>query len=135
MITLSDYIGVWADNPDWTKIVSDNALELLKRVNALLTDYQIGGGKLRINPKTKTHVSGETGGGFRPLNYPVGASKSSHKVGMAVDIYDYDDNLKKWLMRHQDMLIKHDLYLENPQFTDSWVHLQTRKTRNRLFNP
>lgn len=130
------YVGVWAGHKDWTPECQRNALILLDKVNALLMDYVAStGNDLSINPKTKTYISGETGGGFRPQDYPVGASKSTHKLGMGIDIYDRNDKLKNWIVRHQDVLLKHDLYAENPQFTDSWLHLQTRKTRNRIFNP
>jgi len=135
MITLKDYYGVWELHADVTKTVTGNALDMLNRVNALLTDYQASGGVLPTNPKTKTFVSGETGGGFRPQSFPIGASKSSHKTGQGVDIYDPKDNLKNWLMRHQHVLIARNLYMEDPRFTDTWCHLQSRPTRNRVFMP
>ena len=136
MITLSDYFGVWKNHKDLTDEVRINALMLLKKVNALIVDYGAKtGNDLSVNPKTKSFVSGETGGGFRPQDYPVGASKSSHKVGMGIDIYDRDDKLKNWLVKNKEFLVKHELYMENPSFTDSWTHLQSRPTKNRIFTP
>ena len=135
MITLAQYVGVWSNSKDWTDITEANAIHLLEKVNALLDDYAQVKGIININPKTKSEVSGETGGGFRPQDYPVGASKSTHKTGQGVDIYDYNDKFKTWLMKNIELLHKHELYMEHPSFTDSWVHLQTRATKNRVFFP
>jgi hypothetical protein len=135
MITLQQYIGPWKNCKDWNDTVEQNANDLIERVNALLDDYAIDGGIVPINPKTKSEISGETGGGFRPQDYPVGASKSTHKTGQGVDLYDRSDLLKKWLVRKPEILIKHGLYMEAPAFTDTWCHLQTRATRNRIFYP
>jgi len=135
MITLRDYIGVWEFHEDVTTKVIGNALDMLNRVNALTAEFEASGGVSLTNPKTKTQVSGETGGGFRPQEFPVGANLSSHKTGEGVDKYDPKDTFKNWVMRHQDLLIKHNLYMEDPRFTDTWCHLQSRPTRNRVFIP
>jgi hypothetical protein len=135
MITLQQYIGPWAKSKDWTGLTSENAKDLLAKVNALLDDYAKDGGIVPINPKTKSEISGETGGGFRPQDYPIGASKSTHKTGQGVDIYDRSDKLKYWIAKNPEVLVKHDLYMEAAAYTDTWVHLQTRATRNRIFFP
>lgn len=72
--------------------------------------------QLRINPK---------------------AIGSSHLYGCAVDIADKDGKLAKWLLAHKDLLEKYGLYMEDPKYTNGWVHLQTYapKSMNRIFIP
>ena len=140
MITLSQYAGIHAISDDWkaNPIRISNAKELLKRVNmlidALQQDHQY---QPKINPKTGSQVSGETLGGFRPQNCPIGAHESSHKVGMGVDIFDPSETLDDLLDKHPEYLAKFDLYREASKKTPTWCHLQTRKTKSgkRTFLP
>jgi hypothetical protein len=76
--------------------------------------------------------------GYRPsgVNASVGgAKKSAHMSCQAVDFFDPDGEVAKFCMNNIDLLIKLDLYLESPAHTKGWVHLQTRKTKNRIFIP
>jgi hypothetical protein len=65
-----------------------------------------------------------------------GSPKSSHLSCEAIDIYDPDGKIKKWLADN-NLLIKYNLYMEHPSATPSWAHLQTRPTRSgrRVFFP
>ena len=65
------------------------------------------------------------------------AMGSSHLYGCAVDIADPDGKLGKWLLEHKDLLEKCGLWMENPEKTKGWSHLQSYapKSMNRVFNP
>lgn len=112
-----------------------NAEELLRRVNALLSAFVADGGVLNKNPYTKSYISGEKYGGFRPQDCPIGAPKSAHKLGMAVDVYDKGNQLDSWLT--DLVLLKFDLYREAPEKTINWAHLSTKApgSGKRTFYP
>lgn len=137
MITLDQYVGVWKNHENWNGTNQYAAALLLDRVNALLKDYIKAGRELEINPKTKSHVSGEIYGGFRPLDCPIGAKNSSHKLAMAVDVYDPFNSLDIWIDANPSVLEKHNLYREHASATRNWCHLSTKAPRSgkRTFFP
>lgn len=65
------------------------------------------------------------------------AMGSSHLYGCAVDISDPDGKLKAWCMANKTKLVECGLWMENPDKTRSWTHLQSYapKSMNRVFNP
>lgn len=78
--------------------------------------------------------------GYRPGHFNKaagGAAKSSHLTCEAIDISDTDGSFAKWCLDNIPVLEKAGLYLENPDYTKGWVHLQTREpgSGNRIFNP
>ena len=137
MITLQDYFGDKVHSVEYNL----NALTLLYRVNNLLAAYITDTGNLvLINPVTGNQISGSTSGdgGFRLQTSTTGGSKSAHRQGMAVDIYDIGGQyLDKWLDKNPDALIKYDLYREEASQTINWCHLSTRKplSARRTFKP
>lgn len=136
-ITLADYLGPWADHPDLTPERRDNAVRLLAAVNPLLAELERSSIRTRSNPKTGTLISGETGGGFRPQAFPVGAPLSAHKTGEAVDVFDPYGSIGGYLYVRQNLLVKHGLWMEAPSATTGWCHLQIRpvKSGRTVFNP
>jgi hypothetical protein len=67
-------------------------------------------------------------------NHAVGgAPDSAHLTGEAADIADVDGLLKLWLT--EERLIAFGLWMEDPQATPTWAHLQVRPARNRIFAP
>lgn len=62
---------------------------------------------------------------------------SSHLYGCAVDIADADGKLKVWCKANQKKLIECGLWMESPEVTKTWCHLQIYcpKSMNRIFNP
>jgi len=134
-ITLRDYFGGKPHTPEQEA----NAVELLKLVNALLTDYVANGGIMTIDPDTGTYISGAKGGdgdgGFRLPVSTTGKSGSKHRTAQAVDVSDQDNKLDAWITR--DILVEHGLWREAEQWTNTWTHLQTvpPKSGNRSFNP
>ena len=137
MITINQYFGVWSSSQDVTGKVKQNAVELVARVNALLADIAIAGIESPINQKTKSQISGEVYGGFRPQDCPIGASSSSHKTGEGVDVFDPLGKIDAHIDRCPELLVKHNLYREHAKDTSTWCHLQTRKTKSgkRTFLP
>lgn len=65
------------------------------------------------------------------------AMGSSHLYGCAVDIADPKGELAKWLETRMSTLMNCGLWLENPEKTKGWIHLQSYAPRsmNRIFNP
>lgn len=131
-ITLADYFGPWVDEIDEYK---EAAEEMLDKVNRLLMTAEAHGVDLKINPVTKTYVSGKTYGGFRPQDCPQGAPQSSHKQARAVDVYDPQGELDRWITDAR--LAEFDLYREHPNATAGWCHLSDKapKSGRRTFIP
>lgn len=130
-ITLEEYFNGF----DHTQEHTESAAELLKRVNALIKYAIECGVKVAVNKKTGCIISGEKYGGFRPQDCPIGAPKSSHKIAKSVDIYDASGSLDAWIT--DAILVKFDLYRENPDHTAGWCHLSTHapKSGRRTFIP
>jgi hypothetical protein len=137
VITLSEYVGPHRNSPDWTPARQQNATKLLAACLSLELEMAKDGVAFPINPATKSGVSGQTFGGFRPQNCPQGAPNSSHKEGMAVDRYDPHGEIDVWLMAHQNRLTANGLYIEHPSATNGWSHWTTRApgSGNRVFYP
>ena len=129
MITLEEYFGPKSH----TAAQADAADDLLARVNALILE---SGMRLAIDADTGTQISGVKGGsgsgGFR-LAMEAGAPKSAHKEARAVDVFDPFGALDRWIT--DEVLEKHGLWREDPPYTPSWVHLQTRPATRRTFEP
>lgn len=105
------------------KQVLSNSRVLLTRVNKLL-------GMLELDAPV------EVSSGYRDADYNVkigGARRSSHVLGMAVDLRDVDNRLKPLIT--EEMLIECELFMESPIHTPTWLHLQTRPTNSRIFLP
>jgi len=57
------------------------------------------------------------------------ASPSSyHITGLAVDIRDSDGSLARYLLNNQDLLIRANLWMQNPNETSGYVHFDARPT-------
>jgi uncharacterized protein YcbK (DUF882 family) len=114
---------------DWTPEVEANAIKFLAIVGSFLDELGI---------KEITISSG-----FRPLainNKTLHAAKSSyHMSGLAIDCKDNQkQDLAKLIASRPDLLRKHGLFLEDPNSTHYWAHIDmgTRADRpNRIFIP
>ena len=78
--------------------------------------------------------------GYRPGYYNTqagGAKKSPHISCEAIDVLDSSGEFAKWCLENTHELAKAGLYMEDPEYTIGWVHLQTRKPRSgkRVFKP
>ena len=76
-------------------------------------------------------------------NAAIGGSKKSHHMTCkACDFKDADGKLSAWCLVNQDLLEANGLWLENPEFTKGWTHLDTglrdtkiKRKHKRVFNP
>ena len=137
MITLEQYLGLWAKSKDLTPERLGNAQKLMIAINNLVAEMETAGVRFQVNPATHSQVSGVTFGGFRPQSCPQGAPHSNHKEGCAVDIYDPAGDVDAWLMKHLDRLEAHGIYIEHPDSTIHWSHWQivAPHSGNRVFHP
>lgn len=124
-ITSSGKYPERAKSYELTANVIKNAKILLDKVNLLLE---------KLDVKEDIKISS----GFRPsyINklVPNSAKKSAHMTGEALDLALMSDKIKTIPL---ELLKECDLYLEHPDFTKTWRHLQTRRTAsgNRVFKP
>ena len=129
MITLADYwMGRDIRYPaDLTDVVIDNAAELLDRVNLLISHASQDGVQPVTDAATWTHVAS----GWRPKSVNDATSSagknSRHITGRAIDLRDdpVKRQLARWCLAHLDKLAEIGLWMEDPQWTPSWVHLQS----------
>ncbi len=123
MITLKEYLmGRDKDFP-LDMLQAQNAAELLARINWLF-------GTLKLKPSVSS--------GYRPsvINKKIGGSKmSTHTVCAGIDLHDPDGMLAAKMLDHLDLLEECGLWLENPQYTKNWIHLDMKQRKNRVFNP
>jgi hypothetical protein len=132
VITISQY---WMGRDtthagELTKEIRRNAVETVWRTNDVL---------LRYAEATERDVI-DVNSGWRPpkLNALAGGAERSHHLsGRAIDLPDNDGGLKKWLMANPHVLAECGLYMEHPDATPTWCHLQTvaPKSGNRIFRP
>lgn len=78
--------------------------------------------------------------GYRPGSFNTaagGAKKSNHMVCLACDFHDPNGDLDAYCMSNLHVLEQCGLYLEHPDHTIGWCHLQciAPKSGNRVFKP
>lgn len=121
LILPTEYLmGRDRDNP-LTISQSYNMADLLSRVNWLISRV---GGEYSVTS------------GYRPssINATVGGAKlSAHTTCQAIDLAG--NELAIELQKNTQLLIECGLYLEHPDYTEKWTHLQSRPTKNRVFIP
>lgn len=108
-----------------TSVMEGNLNHLLASVNKLILAY----GKF---PGVSS--------GYRPPAHNAkvgGAPNSCHLTCEAVDLRDKDGELKKWCLANLAVLEDCGLYMEHPDATPTWCHLQTRMpgSGSRVFRP
>jgi len=136
-VSIDEYLATYKGHPDATQEVLDNASDLLYKCNKLYALAYADGCELPDNPKTGSGVSGRTDGGFRPGNSHTGAPNSTHKTGQGVDRYDPSRRFAAWCLANLDHLKECELWMEDPRWTPSWVHLQSipPKSKKRVYIP
>lgn len=112
---------------DLTREIELNAADLVGRCNMLAKEM----------PWPLPRVSS----GWRPpsVNAKVkgAAKRSNHMIGNAVDFSDPDGRMARWCFDNQPILERVGLWLEHPEATPTWCHLQRVAPRsgNRVFRP
>lgn len=115
-----------------TEQLRSNAATLLKRVNGLLLDL------LPLLRESGHSLLFKVSSGYRPGYYNTqagGAKYSMHLVCGAVDIADPGNVLDSCILKCPDLLQKWQLWLEHPNHTPGWVHLDTRSRPSHVFLP
>lgn len=126
MITIDQYLHLKDQYPDeYNDEIGANAKELLDRVNKLLAMHQ-GQSVLRS--------------GWRPAEHNKtigGAPNSLHLTGCAVDVADVDGSLAVWLKANEKYMEDFQLWAEEPSYTKTWCHLQSKppKSGKRFYIP
>ncbi len=123
VLTSSNRFPEREKSEECTSLVRQNAADTAERVTKLLEDIDYA-----------TYVTS----GFRTRQSnkkAKGAIFSAHLQGRAVDLFDPDGKLANKILAKPQVLVDYDLYLENPQYTKGWVHLDTTKRKNRIFIP
>lgn len=129
MITLAQY---WMGRDkqyasELTDATRANAADLVERCNHLASALPFP------LPKVTS--------GWRPAavnaKIPNAAKLSNHMTGNAVDFSDPNGKFDAWCMAHLDELERVGLWLESPDSTPSWTHLQRVPPRSgrRVFHP
>lgn len=124
MITAKEILGE-VKQEDLSDELKKNLEVLLERVNKFRKEYN---SPMYVNS------------GYRSpdKNAAVGGAKNSaHMSCQAVDFRDNDGKIKQYIADNKDILERCDLYMEDPDYTKTWVHLQSRPTKsgNRIFKP
>lgn len=104
-----------------------NAGRTIARVNELLRE--IGAARTRVNSGWRPHSINAA--------VPNASARSRHLTCEAIDLRDDDGALDAWCMGHLDRLERVGLWLEHPDATPGWCHVQTVPPRSgrRVFMP
>jgi len=138
MITFDQYIGKYSDSTDLNESVCHNINnKLLPTVNRLVSFIKMSGHIFLPNPITNSIISGSGNGGFRPQNCKTGAKNSLHKRGLAIDIYDPNNYIDRYLQHNLGLLEGLEVWLELPASTYGWSHWQVLPppSNKRIFIP
>ncbi|PPE75483.1 hypothetical protein C3942_00900 [Solimonas fluminis] len=128
MISLPDFwMGRDKIHPkDLSQEIRDNAALTVAKVNNLLAIAKI---------------DAKVSSGWRPPAINAGvkgaAKKSRHMTGQAVDLADPKGDLDRWCLDNLAELERIGLWLEHPDATPTWCHLQTVPpgSGRRVFRP
>lgn len=123
-ITAEKYFGPYAASPDATPQVRASAEAMIAMVNDLRETAIAAGVPEYINPFNASPISGSGHGGFRDQACTIGATRSTHKTGHGVDIWDPHRELARWCIENLAELRARGLHMEDPRWTPTWVHLQ-----------
>lgn len=121
MITSETYFGKETVDAK----TATQAQDLLAKVNSFL-EHVPGEHKMTSGYRSPEH------------NAKIGGAKlSNHMTGNAVDIYDPNKELARFVFRKQLLLADYGLYCEDMRCTRNWVHFQNVAPRSgsRFFIP
>jgi hypothetical protein len=127
-ITLADYFmgRDWSHANELNRELRANAGLTVARANALL---ECAG------------FAGTVSSGWRPhaINtaIPTASARSKHLTCQAIDLGDGDDALDSWCVHNLRVLKELGLWLEHPDATPGWCHVQIVPPRSgrRVFMP
>ena len=114
-----------------------NAAVTVERVNRLLYVMAQHGVHAECRPDSGSPVAS----GWRPVainaRVPAAVPDSPHIIGAACDLYDPLNALDGWCVAHAHVLADLELWLEHPEYTEGWCHVQIVALRcgSRMFRP
>ena len=76
--------------------------------------------------------------GYRTIEHEKNhgrSGKSDHCRCQAIDIYDPDRALCKWVHENEEFLSIVGLWIEHTNYTPNWVHFTTKPKSKRFFIP
>lgn len=137
-ITIEDYFAGRdkAYPKDLTDEIRRAAEDTVSRINLLLF-HAVKDGLVLIASNKRSLVNS----GWRPpaINAATkgAAARSRHMTGQACDVSDPTGTFKKWCLANLDELAAIGLWMESPEATPTWCHLQTvpPHSGNRVFHP
>ena len=128
VLTLDNYFGTYADRyeEELTTEIRNNGEHTIDLANRLLSFF---GEERSINSGWRPQAINERTHGA--------AQHSKHITGQAIDLTDRDRLLAIWCLTNQSVLCDIGLWMEDPRWTSTWVHIQTvtPKSGNRIFIP
>jgi hypothetical protein len=130
MITKEEILMGRIKYEDLSQELKDNLDRLVIALNVIRTAY---GQIMRVSSGYRSPAK----------NAAIGGAKKSHHMNcMACDFKDADGKLDAWLLDNQDLLEANGLWLESPDHTPGWAHLDTgvrntqiKRKHKRTFNP
>ena len=123
-VTLAQLLGRYGAEP-WSEAEFASGRHLCLAWNTLASAAYGEGVILPINPATGCSIGGTGNGGARPKGSKVGAPGSKHQLLMALDWFDPQRALMRWLLSYGlERAAALGMYFEHPQWTRSWVHGQ-----------
>jgi len=123
-LSLSNLLGPYAGEP-WSPAELASGEHTVAAWNTLAAAAEIEGLVLPINPATGCHIGGTGNGGARPKGSRVGAPGSKHQLLMALDWFDPQRTLMRWILSYGlERAASLGMYFEHPQWTRSWAHGQ-----------
>jgi hypothetical protein len=139
VITLEDY---WMGRDvgyrhELTETIATNAAVTVARVNRMLAAVAAYGLHTECKPGSHSPVAS----GWRPVEInarvPAAVPDSPHISGAACDLYDPHNALDAWCVAHAGVLGELELWLEHPDYTEGWCHVQIVAPRcgSRVFRP
>jgi hypothetical protein len=128
LITLTQYfMGRDADHgAELTEGLRRNAEVTVARANALLERACLA---CMVNSGWRPHAVN--------ARIPNASPRSRHLTCEAIDLADPDDRLDAWCLANLDVLAAIGLWLEHPDATPGWCHVQIVPPRSgrRVFEP
>lgn len=140
-VSVIEYLMDRVKVEDLTKEQLENVNTLIPRINQLLEKFgeyrAVSSGfrsmkdHLRIYDEINAKLKAK---GLPPKKVPI---SSKHLSAAAVDLKDSDDQLKVFCVKNTKLLKELGLYMEDPSYTDTWIHLQCipPKSGNTIFIP
>jgi uncharacterized protein YcbK (DUF882 family) len=109
-----------------TPEIDANLVILLEKLNKLRADY---GKPMSVSSGLRSQAD--------QARINPSAPKSKHLLGAACDFVDKDGEIDKWCLANISKLKEYGLYLESPEKTPGWSHLQSQqpKSGNIVFLP